>query len=180
MHGKLDEIYEWFLANLKARQNEDATTPTTSEVADEPDDQTLSTPLSDLAQSSGNEAWEVKFALHYEKNAPNLTTNTTLVCPRATFNPAIFECEISGELPSLMPLFSCLCRKSTKATSNVLNDHTNKLNYISESTAIRTELQTNRAYECCLSVSLCGLSISPAMTHGKFTSPHQPPVLPCL
>jgi hypothetical protein len=180
MHGKLDEIYEWFLANLKTRQNEDATTPTTSGDADEPDDRTLSTPLSDLAQSSRNEAWEVKFALRCEKNTPNLTTNTTLVCPHATFNPAIFEYEISGELPSLVPLFSCLCRKSTEATSNVLNDHTNKLNYTSKLTAVRTELQTNRAYQCCLSVSLCGLSISPATTHGKFTSRRQPPVLPCL
>ena len=113
----MDEIYEWFLANLKRPGVESVISASTPEGAEPPDD---------LTPLTGN---DVAFLLYRQKKPRDPARDMTPVCPRVTFNPALFSDEISGGLPSLASLFCCLCGRSRREGARELDDHTEKLSF---------------------------------------------------
>ena len=129
IHTKLDEIYEWFLENLKKPGGESVTsipTPENVEQSDEgvedPDD---SPPL---------------FSLYRQKQPGNFSAGMTPVCLQATFNPALFGNEISDNLSSLAPIFCCRCDKSRREGARSQYEHTAELIFARKSMVSRKEL----------------------------------------
>ncbi|KAK3367387.1 hypothetical protein B0T24DRAFT_389717 [Lasiosphaeria ovina] len=109
IHGKLDEIYEWFLANLKKDAGESSTSASTPKKAGEPAGPTA------------------RFSLYHQKVPGNLARDMDLICPQATFNPVLLGEKLPSDLPSLTPLFCCHCTKS-RLSGNV-EDHAARLRF---------------------------------------------------
>lgn len=122
IHGKLDNIYDWFQANLKNRGDKEASQSRrpVSEAENTPE-------ISPNNRPSLRS--EVTFSLHCQGLPRASPTNASLICPRATFNPSLIDRdEISGNVASLPPLFCCLCRPSGGIFAGERGAHADEVN----------------------------------------------------
>ena len=114
VHEKLDEMYEWFLVNLKKPKGE-----TNTRVSTAPKDAEKLTPLT-IPKAS--------FSLRRQEKPGDPVNNGTLICPNATFSQDLFAGETTNGLSSASSPFCCLCSESRR--NEVLNlDHSERLQF---------------------------------------------------
>lgn len=117
IHSKLDEIYEWFLANLKAPETK------SNKLSSTPEDSAQPSGSSPIIDNDG------LFSVYYQKHPGESIRDSTIICPRASLDLSLAGDAIASGLPNLGSIFSCHCRSSSQQGSNDIGDHKERLQF---------------------------------------------------